>query len=206
MYLSASLSDSLHSLDLDIPDLVYPQQELAHEHFVELETLEPPNLSYQSTQTANVQQIFCTTPLVALQPIRNIQPALLSLMSTQDQENSLLLAQGDHSTKVVEHMVYTSSLLDLSVPQFGICMAESAPSSPSLSRSRGRSPTITKLVNHSSTRPRRGLSGWGDTNHLELPAAPLSTGFHRRKLASSSVSQSKSPNPSLTVPDALSIF
>jgi hypothetical protein len=101
-------------------------------------------------------------------------------------------------------MVYTSSLLDLSVPQFGICMAESAPSSPSLSRSRGRSPTITKLVNHSSTRPRRGLSGWGDTNHLELPAAPLSTGFHRRKLASSFVSQSKSPNPSLTVPDALS--
>ena len=192
MYLSASLSDSLHSLDLNIPepgslDLAYPQPELpAHEHFSELERLESPSSTYQSnntTQAANdVQRIFCTAPLVSPQP-RNIRPALLSMMSTQDTDNSLLLAQGDNSTKA------------------------DIPSPPLLypSPSRGRSPTITRLVNHSSvTRPGRGLTGWGSTNYHEPPVVPSSTGLHRKKLPPSSVSQSKLPNSGSAVPNSLS--
>ena len=208
MYLSPSLSESLHSLDLDIlnpnsVDLVYPQHDLAD--FAEFETLESPRSSgYQSTQTVNdIQQMFCATPLVAPQP-RIVQPALLSLISTQDTENSLLLAQGESSTEADEHTVYTSSILDvgtLSAPQFDTYLTQSAaPSSSLLSSSRGRDPTITKLVNHSSTstRPRRGLSGWGNTDHLDLP--PSFT-MHQKPPSTSS---SKSLNSGLMVPDSLS--
>ena len=212
MYLSPSLSDSLYSLDLDILDpnsvgLVYPQHDLAS--FTELDTtLETPRLSgYQDTQTVNdVQQMFCDAPLVAPQP-RIIQPALLSLISTQDSENSLLLAQGESSTKSDEHTEYTSSISDvgvLSVPQFDTYLTHSAPSSSLLSSSRGRDPTITKLVNNSptSTRPRRGLSGWGNTTHLEPPAVPSSTvhHHHHHQKPPSSTSSSKSLNSSLMVP------
>jgi hypothetical protein len=216
MYLSPSLSDSLHSLDLDILnpgslDLVYPQHDCdALANFAEFETLESPRSSgYQGTQTVNdVQQMFYTAPLVAPQPNRIIQPALLSLISTQDTENSLLLDQGESSTKADEHTVYrdTSSLSDvgvLSAPQFGTYLAQSAPSSSLLSSSRGRDPTITKLVNHSSTssRPRRGLSGWGNTSHLEPPAVPSSTTMHQKPPSTSS---SKSLSSTLLVPDSLS--
>ena len=208
MYLSPSLSDSLHSLDLDINsvDLGYPQHALAN--FADFEMLESPrSSSYQGAQTVNddVQQMFCTTPLVAPQP-RIIQPALLSLISTQDStENSLLLAQGESSTKADELTVYTSSISDvgvLSAPQFDTYLARSAPSSSLLPSSRGRDPTITKLVNHSSTstRPRRGLSGWGDTNHLDPPSVPSST-MHQKPPSTSS---SKSINSGLMVPDSLS--
>lgn len=212
MYLSPSLSDSLHSLDLDILnpnplDLVYPQHDpLAN--FAEFETLESPRLSgYQGTQTVNdVQQMFCTAPLVAPQP-RIIQPALLSLVSTQDTEDSHLLAQGESSTKTDEHTtVYTSSISDvgvLSAPQFGTTyLANSAPSSSLLSSSGGRDPTITKLVD-TSTRPRRrGLTGWGNTSHLEPPVVPSST-LHQKP--PSTTSSSKSLNSGLLlVPDSLS--
>ena len=210
MYLSPSLSDSLYSLDILDPNsvgLVYPQHDLAS--FTELDTtLETPRLSgYQDTQTVNdVQQMFCDAPLVAPQP-RIIQPALLSLISTQDSENSLLLAQGESSTKSDEHTEYTSSISDvgvLSAPQFDTYLTQSAPSSSLLSSSRGRDPTITKLVNNSptSTRPRRGLSGWGNTTHLEPPAVPSSTvhHHHHHQKPPSSTSSSKSLNSSLMVP------
>ena len=209
MYLSPSLSDSLHSLDLDIlnpnsVDLVYPRHELAD--FAEFETLESPRSSgYQGTQTVNdVQQMFSATPLVAPQP-RIIQPALLSLISTQDTENSVLLAQGESSTKADEHTAYTSSISDVGSPQYMTYLTSqsAAPSSSLLSSSLGRDPSITKLVNHSSTssaRPRRGLSGWGNTDHLDPPAVPSST-MHQKPPSTSS---SKSLNSGLMVPDSLS--
>ena len=225
MYLSPSLSDSLHSLDLDINpvDLVYPQHRDPMASFAEFETLESPRSSgYQGTQSVvndNVQQMIRTTPLVVPQPMV-IQPALLSLISsTQDHtENSLPSAQSESSTKADEHTttVYPSSILDsggvLSTPQFDTYLAQAAPSSTSslLSSSRrGRDPTITKLINHSnttSTRPRRrGLSGWGTTNHLEPPIVPYSststtmTTMIQQKAPSTS--SSKSINSGLTVPD-----
>ena len=216
MYLSPSLSDSLHSLDLDMldhnsVDLVYPQHALAN--FAEFQTLESPRSPrYQGTQTVNRdndaqhQQMSCTSPLVAPQP-RVIQPALLSLISTQDTENSLPLAQVESSTKADEHTVYPQSISDvgvLSTPQFDTYLAQSGPSSSSLlSSSRGCDPTITKLVNHSSTstRPRRGLSGWGTTNHLEPPTVPSSTTMRQKPPSTSS---SKSINSGLMVPDSIS--
>jgi Zinc finger, C2H2 type len=83
-------------------------------------------------------------------------------------------------------------------------LVQSAPPSLLLSSPRGRDPTITKLVNHSSTstRPRRGLSGWGYTNHLEPPTVPSSTTMHHQKRPSTS--SSKSINSGLVVPDSLS--
>ena len=209
MYLSPSLSDSLYSLDMLDPnsvDLVYPQHALTN--FSDFETLETPRLSgYQGTQMVNdVQQMFCTAPLAAPQP-RIIQPALLSLISTQDTENSLLSAHGESSTNADEHTVYTSSISDVgapSAPRFDTYLAQSAPTLLSSSLD----PTITKLVNHSSstsTRPRRGLSGWGTTHHLEPPAAPSSssstTTMHQKPPSTSS---SKSINSRLMVPDSLS--
>ena len=213
MYLSPSLSDSLHSLDLDNldpnpVDLTYPQHPLAN--FAEFQTLESPRSSgYKGTQTRtvndDVQQMF--SPLLAPQP-SVIQPALLSLISTQDTENlnSLPLAQGESSTKADEHTtVYPSSISDTGVltgPQSDTYLAQSAPPSSLLSSSRGRDPTITKLVDHSSTstRPRRGLSGWGYTNHLEPPTVSSTTMHHKPP----STSSSKSINSGLIVPDSLS--
>jgi hypothetical protein len=171
MYLSSSLSDSIHSPDLDIHPF-YPQHELANEHFSELEP--PMSSDYQGTIN-DVQPMFCTTPpLVAPQP-RNIQPTLLSLMSTQDSENSLLLAQGRHdSTTADEYTVYTASMLDLSAPTFDTFLAQSAPSSPPLlSPSRDRSPTITKLVDYPSTRSGRGLTGWNEFLAPSAPSSPI---------------------------------
>ena len=174
MYLSGSLSDSINSPDLDVLnpdpfDLVYPQHELANEHFSELEP--PMSSGYQGTIN-DVQPMFCTTPLVAPQP-RNIQPTLLSLMSTQDSENSLLLAQGHDSTTADGYTVYTSSMLDLSAPTFDTFLAQSAPSPPLLSPSRGRSPAITKLVAYPSTRSGRGLTGWNEFLAPSAPSSPI---------------------------------
>ena len=207
MYISPSLSDSLHSLDLDnltSTDLAYPQHTLAN--FDEFETLESP--SYQDTQTVNddVQQKFY--PLLAPQP-RAIQPALLSLKSTQGTGNSLLSAQGESSTKADEHTtVYPSSesITDVGVltaRQSDTYLAQSPPPSALLSSSHGRDPTITKLVDHSSTstRPRRGLGGWGYTNHLELPTVTSSTTMRQKPPSTSS---SKSINSGLIVPDSIS--
>ena len=224
MYLSSSLSDSLHSLDLDMlnpnnsVDLVYPQHALAN--YAEFETLESPRSSggYQSTQTVvndDVQRMFCTTtPVVAPQP-RIIQPALLSLIPTQDTANSLLLAQGEGSTKADELTVYPATISDVGVltaPQFDTYLAQSVPSTSSsrLSSSCVRDPTITKLVNHSSTstRPRRGLSGWGNTSHLQLPTLPSSTTTMpvpvHQKPPSTSSSISINNNSGLMVPDSIS--
>ena len=181
MYLSASISESLTSLDLEISqdpcslDLAYPHHNLTHERFSEFpETLES---SYQGTQMMNDgrQQIFSPLPLV-LPQLENIQPALLSMPSTQKPDDSLLFAQSDYYAKAGERAtVYPSDVID---PKFDTGI--------SLSPSRGRSPTITKLVNDSSTRPRRGLTGWGDTtNHLAIPAFG---------------SMSKSPNSVLSPP------
>ena len=185
MYLSASLPDSLHSFDLDIPDphsldLVYSQQPRELAEFSELDELSSYQL--EDAQTVNDIQIFRNTPLVAPRH-RNIQPSLLSLSLMSTQENPLLLAD--------EPTVYPS---DISAPKFDACTAESAPSSPPLSLSRGRSPTITKLVNHPSTRPRRGLVGWGSTNfHLEPSITPSSSpGSRPKKLPSRSISPLKS--------------
>ena len=217
MYLTPAISDSLNSLDhLDIlnpdsVDHVYPPHTLTD--FAEFETLESPRSSgYQGTRTVNDddQQMFCTTtPLVTPQP-RVIQPALLSLVSTQDTENSLLSAQGEGSTNANEHStVYPSSLLGvgiLSAPQFDTYLSQSAPSSSLLSTSRVRDPTITKLVNHpsTSTRPRRGLSGWGTTNYLEPSTVPSSTTTSTMHRKPPSTSSSKSINSGLMVPDSCS--
>ena len=176
MYVSDSLSDSINSLDLDIldPDSlhhVYPLElhELANKLFTELDSLG----GYQdTTQTINdIQQTYCTTPLLAPQPSSSIQPALLSLMSTQDAENPLLSTEGDKSTKADEHIVYNLSMLDLnalSASTSDTFLAQSAPSSLLLPPSSGGSPTITKLVTHFSTRPRRGLTGW-NASLVQLP-------------------------------------
>ena len=181
MYVSDSLSDSINSLDLDILDpdslhLVYPLEhhELANEPFTELDSLG----GYQdTTQTIDdIQQTYCITPLLAPQPSSSIQPAFLSLMSTQDAENPLLLTEGDKSTKADEHIVYNSSMLDLnalSAPTSDTFSAQSAPSSPLLPPSSGGSPTITKLVTHFPTRPRRGLTGWNASLVQSNPPPPL---------------------------------
>ena len=108
------------------------------------------------------------------------------------------------NTKIVRLSRYSNG--KRRAPQFGTYLARSAPSSSLLSSSRGRDPTITKLVNHSSTstRPRRGLSGWGTTNHLEPPAVPSSTATTTMHQKPPSTSSSKSINSGLMVPNSLS--
>ena len=186
MYLSDSLSDSVHSLDLNILDpdpldLVYPPlHELVNEGFTELETLAPSPRSSSAYQGDNSDEyaVFPSAMLDLGRPTFSTQSAPPS---------SLLPPSRDCSPTIVSASTR---------PRRGLTGWNSslAPPSPILSSSRGRS----------STRPGRGLSGWRGTDHLEPPSIPSFTRSYRQNRLPPSGSTSKSSNSGLTVPDSLS--
>ncbi|KAF8962001.1 hypothetical protein BDZ97DRAFT_1167637 [Flammula alnicola] len=216
MYLTASLSNPLDSLGLNGPQtpasLSYPSDLHGAVDIPEEQICSPRPLPLPSTSTfapsigqptALFDQLPFTDNLSQLSnlPSSNtiasnyIQDVMIDGYMTQGQEDT----PRRNETMSIPNGNF-ASLMQLTPPNFEFgsarfssleapvhLLADAAPlSSPRPSSARGRSPILARP---SPIRPRRGLSGWGARQYLNVPSGSTSAaGLHKKRLRSASSS------------------